>query len=112
MIIAYFIYLIFIIGFIYLIDRPKVIEKKVLEKATVIVCAHNEEKHLIDLLDSLLIQDTDLSNIQFIFVDDRSVDNTPDLFSHYESKFPDCTIITISELPDGNLVRKTHSSMR
>jgi cellulose synthase/poly-beta-1,6-N-acetylglucosamine synthase-like glycosyltransferase len=106
MIIAYCVYLIFILLFLFLIDRPKINAKKILEKATVIVCAHNEEKHLIDLLDSLFIQDTDLTNIQFLFVDDRSEDKTPELFAHYESKFPNCKIITITDIPEGKFGKK------
>ena len=106
MIFAYILYLCFVLVCIYFLNKPALIARKKIESATVIVCAHNEENHLIHLLDSLLIQDVDMEQIEFIFVNDRSEDDTAKLFEHYQSKFPDCKIITISELPEGKFGKK------
>ena len=106
MILFFSIYVFIIVVCIVAIQYPKPHPKKKVEKASVIVCAHNEEKHLIHLLDSLLIQDTNLNDIQFIFVNDRSTDRTQELFDHYAKRFPDCEVITIKELPEGKFGKK------
>ncbi len=63
---------------------------------SVIVCLHNEEKNINNLLEALLSQK--YNQFEIILVDDRSTDKTPFLLSQHTNQ-PNIQIITISVTP-------------
>ncbi len=63
---------------------------------SVIVCLHNEENNINNLLEALLSQN--YFKFEIILVDDRSSDKTPLLLSKY-SHHPNIQIVTINESP-------------
>ncbi len=68
---------------------------------SVVVCAHNEEKNLPDCLKRLARQQYPNSKIEFIIVNDRSTDRTPQIISQYVKRDPRFKTINIHDrLPD------------
>ena len=65
-------------------------------KISVIVPVHNTEKFLGKCLNSLVSQTTD--DIEFILIDDASTDNSLEILSSYQSKYPDkIKVISLSK---------------
>jgi cellulose synthase/poly-beta-1,6-N-acetylglucosamine synthase-like glycosyltransferase len=65
-----------------------------------IVCFHNEAQHIDQLLSSLSAQKY-AGAVEFILVDDRSTDRTPELLQAWAEKDPRIRIITISNTSTG-----------
>lgn len=80
--------------------------RKQKESCSIIIPFRNEEKNLSKLLESLLIQDYDLNNCQFIFVNDRSSDTSESILKAYLNKFQDAELIVIRALPAGKFGKK------
>ncbi|MDP8201069.1 MAG: glycosyltransferase [Candidatus Tenebribacter burtonii] len=57
-----------------------------INKISVIIAARNEEKHIYNLLNSLISQNFPKENYEIIIVDDRSEDNTSNIVNKYKSK--------------------------
>ena len=49
---------------------------------------YNEEKYIKNCIESLLLQDYPLSNMEWIFVDGMSTDNTKAILQSYKEKYP------------------------
>jgi cellulose synthase/poly-beta-1,6-N-acetylglucosamine synthase-like glycosyltransferase len=67
---------------------------------SVIVPVHNESRRMGRLLKSLALQD--YPNREYIFVDDRSDDEGPEMLAAFARYRGDCRIITLSENPGPN----------
>ncbi|MHB2155382.1 glycosyltransferase [Calditrichota bacterium GD2] len=68
---------------------------------SVIVCAHNEEKNLPDCLKRLARQNYPGEKIEFIIVNDRSTDRTPQIIHQYASKDTRFKAVAINDrIPD------------
>ncbi len=65
---------------------------------TVVVCAHDEEKNLGELLP--LLFDQDHPSFEVIIVDDRSNDGTHDLLLEASATYKKLRYITVEHLPD------------
>lgn len=66
-----------------------------INKISVIIAARNEEKHLPNLLDSLISQNYSKENYEIIVVDDRSEDNTAAVVKLYQTKNSNLTLLQI-----------------
>ncbi len=62
---------------------------------SIIVAARNEEKHLPNLLDSLISQNYQKENYEIVVVDDRSEDNTAAIVKKYQSKNCNITLLQV-----------------
>ncbi|MDR3114308.1 MAG: glycosyltransferase [Treponema sp.] len=73
-----------------------------LPRVSVIIPVHNEQRCLPDLLQSLAVQA--YPEAEFIFVDDRSSDASPEILWGFAGRFPEGTvqIITLQENPGPN----------
>lgn len=60
---------------------------------SVIIPCHNSKKYIRRCLDSILAQDITGVKLEIICVDDCSSDNTLDILSEYEQRFPDLFIL-------------------
>lgn len=49
---------------------------------------YNEEKYIKNCIESLLLQDYPVSNMEWIFVDGQSTDNTKAILESYKEKYP------------------------
>jgi cellulose synthase/poly-beta-1,6-N-acetylglucosamine synthase-like glycosyltransferase len=78
---------------------------------TVLIAARDEEDNLPRTLNALLAQDWPASRTQIVVVDDRSVDNTPEVLRDYAARFPGIDVVTVEVLPPG-LSPKKHALMR
>ena len=58
---------------------------------------YNEEKYIKKCVDSLLMQDYPMENVEWIFVDGGSKDRTVEILESYRQKYPD--LIKILENP-------------
>ena len=71
--------------------RPCIYKKESAIKISVVIACRNEETHIKKLLKSLRNQDYPSENIEFIFIDDHSEDNTLRLLideGKVEPKYP------------------------
>ena len=57
------------------------------DKVSIIACARNEEDNLPSLLEALLNQEYDLTDIEIIIVNDQSTDKTEDILKEYSNKY-------------------------
>lgn len=55
---------------------------------SVVMPIYNEEKYIVDCIESLLQQDYPIENMEWIFVDGGSKDRTCDLVKEYINKYP------------------------
>ncbi|MDR0877060.1 MAG: glycosyltransferase, partial [Treponema sp.] len=67
---------------------------------SVIIPIHNESRRMGGLLQSLAMQD--YSGAEYIFIDDRSTDESPGLLAGFARGRKDCRIITLTENPGPN----------
>lgn len=65
---------------------------------SVIICAHNEERHLPEQLDALLDQEF-TGEWEVIVVDNRSTDDTASVAAAYGSRDPRCRTVSAMERP-------------
>lgn len=77
--------------------RPKQIQPPV-TPVSVIVCAHDEEPNLRELVPRLLAQDH--ADFEIIIVDDRSNDNTYDFLLELTRQEPRVKMVRVTNLPD------------
>ena len=66
-------------------DKPLAPSSSKLPLVSIIMPCYNGAMHLNSTLDSMLAQT--YPNVEFIFVDDASTDNTNEIFSEYQQKF-------------------------
>ncbi|GHV60776.1 hypothetical protein AGMMS49587_03250 [Spirochaetia bacterium] len=69
-------------------------------RVSVLVPIHNEERRMEGLLQSLAAQDYEWA--EYIFIDDRSTDESPALLSRFAAGRRDVKIITLGENPASN----------
>ncbi len=65
---------------------------------SVVMPVYNEEKYIDKCVQSLLLQDYPVENMEWIFVDGMSKDRTVEILTGYSEKYPD--LIRIYENPD------------
>ena len=73
---------------------------------TVIVCARNEQKNLPGLFNCLEKQKTEMIDVEFIIVNDRSEDNTGDLIMRQTTRDNRFKGIDINDRLDGYAPKK------
>jgi len=56
--------------------------------ASVVMPVYNEEKYIVKCVDSLLLQDYPMENMEWIFVDGCSTDRTVELLEQYKVRYP------------------------
>lgn len=66
---------------------------KILPDISIIIPCYNAAEYLPACIDSLKNQTIGLANLEFIFVDDASSDNTFTILSNFEADFPNQTIL-------------------
>lgn len=66
-------------------------------KVSVVMPLYNEERYISNCIDSLLQQDYPKENMEWIFVDGCSTDNTVKILEDYKKKFPDLIHIYSNE---------------
>lgn len=67
------------------------------KKISIVVAAKDEEKNIINLLDSFLNLDYPKDKFEIIIIDDNSVDNTIAILESYSEKIPNLKIISAGE---------------
>ena len=65
------------------------IDDKVGKTVSVVMPVFNESKYINKCIESLLLQDYDKNDMEWIFVDGNSTDNTVDLINNYKKEYPD-----------------------
>ncbi|MEA1987242.1 MAG: glycosyltransferase, partial [Candidatus Marinimicrobia bacterium] len=90
-------YVISLIYFSILTDRYNSKTSDNLFSISVIISLHNEEKNVQHLMQSLLAQKYPKDQIEFIFVNDRSVDKTGNLLDSYSKEDSQITVIHITK---------------
>lgn len=73
---------------------------------TVIVAARNEEKNIIQLLDSLKSQTYPVEMFSVVVVNDRSTDSTKDIVDQYAQTMSNLECISIESVPSGIAPKK------
>jgi len=73
-------------------------ERKSIEGISIVVCAHNEEENLRQLIPLLLQQDH--PNFEIIIVDDKSSDGSYDFLTEEKLKHPRLRLVVIDATPD------------
>lgn len=58
-------------------------------KISIIIPCYNVEKYIIECLDSVINQSIGIDALEIIAIDDHSFDNTCNIISSYEKKYPD-----------------------
>lgn len=58
-------------------------------KVSVVMPIHNESKYIAKCIDSLLLQDYPSDDMEWIFVDGCSTDNTKEIVAEYAAKYPE-----------------------
>jgi cellulose synthase/poly-beta-1,6-N-acetylglucosamine synthase-like glycosyltransferase len=81
---------------------PHGLAEEELPRVSVIIPVHNEQEELPYLLQSLAVQE--YPQAEFIFIDDRSSDASPELLGDFAGIFPDgrVRVITLRENPGPN----------
>ena len=82
----YFLFIVFIISGLFkhiIIDSSK---KTELPKVSVVIAARNEQENLPNLITDLINQDYPTDKIEYIIVDDRSTDKTPEILKKITKK--------------------------
>lgn len=67
---------------------------------SIVTAVYNTEKYLEEMIESVILQDIGMENIQLILVDDGSTDNSVNLCKKYAKKYPD-NICLIKSLHKG-----------
>ncbi|GHV90228.1 glycosyl transferase [Spirochaetia bacterium] len=75
-------------------------EPGALPLVSVLVPIHNEARRMGGLLQSLALQD--YAGAEYIFIDDRSADESPAMLAHFAEGRRDVKIITLEENPGSN----------
>ena len=65
---------------------------------SVVMPVYNEEKYIVNCIDSLLQQDYSQNLMEWIFIDGMSSDNTKQLIQQYIEKYP--TLIKVYDNPN------------
>lgn len=65
---------------------------------SIVMPVYNEEKYIVNCIDSLLKQDYSQNLMEWIFVDGMSSDNTKQLIQQYIEKYP--TLIKVYDNPN------------
>jgi glycosyltransferase involved in cell wall biosynthesis len=78
--------------------KRKIKNENEMEGISIVVCAHNEEENLRELLPLLLNQDH--PNFEVIIVDDKSSDGSYDFLTEEKLKHPRLRLVVIDSTPD------------
>lgn len=70
-------------------------------KVTVVIANFNNEPYLARMMDSLVNQSLGIENIQIIFCDDKSTDNSLEVVFPYTKKYPNIEIIELEKNTGG-----------
>ena len=79
---------------------------KLSENVSIVIALRNEEKNLEQLIQALLNQNYNQEKIEFIFVNDRSTDNSLSILENNKVQFKHIKIITINKLEKGVFGKK------
>ena len=71
---------------------------------SVIIPCHNSEKHLKECIESLLLQSYGPENMELIFLNDCSTDQTLSILKAYELKYPESILILDLQQHSGGMV--------
>ena len=102
----YSLFLLFIFIGIFRIKNCK--DSSFFNDISVIVAAHNEEKDIANLLDSLSFQEYPKDKYEVIIINDRSRDNTEGIIKKYSEKYNNIKYLKIDK-GDKNLVGKKNA---
>ena len=94
----YFIILIWLSNSIYYYKGPN---KELPLNVSIIIAAHNEEKNLPILLNSLINQNYDDNKYEIIVVNDRSTDSSSLILQSYQLKNKNIKIVNVDKTPIG-----------
>ncbi|HEY0655902.1 MAG TPA: glycosyltransferase [Chryseosolibacter sp.] len=89
--------IIFFVTFLSVLNRKRESKMKASFPVSVIVCAHDEEQNLRELLPQLLAQDYD--TFEIVIVNDRSNDGTYDFLLEQTKLDPRVKMVTVESLP-------------
>ncbi|MFZ6663320.1 glycosyltransferase [Peijinzhouia sedimentorum] len=78
--------------------KRKTVDESQIEGVSIVVCAHNEEENLRELLPLLLEQDH--PNYEIIIVDDKSSDGSYDFLTEEKLRHPKLKLVVIDSTPD------------
>ena len=78
--------------------KRKTADESQIEGVSIVVCAHNEEENLRELLPLLLEQDH--PNYEIIIVDDKSSDGSYDFLTEEKLRHPKLKLVVIDSTPD------------
>ena len=70
-------------------------------KLTVIIPVFNAEKYLSNTFDSLLTQSIGFENLEVIFVDDCSTDNSRDIITNFSKQYPNVKVVFLNKNSGG-----------
>src|SRR5690554_515016 len=92
--------IVFTVYFLLAYYKVKKISKSVVASSnplsfSIIICGHNEAKHISHQLLSILNQKMTHPESEVIFVNDRSTDKSNEILQHYQSQFPRLKVIYI-----------------
>lgn len=62
-------------------------------KLSIITCTYNSEKYLQECIDSVIVQNLDISIYEHVFVDAYSTDNTKKIIEKYKGKYSNVKLI-------------------
>ena len=68
-----------------------------LPKVSVVIAARNEEVHISNLIDDLIVQEYPLDKLEVIIVNDRSTDKTLDILNEANDNYAFIKVISIEE---------------
>lgn len=79
--------------------QSKIIHKS--PKVSVIIANYNNAPYLDKMMTSLVTQTLGIENIQVLFIDDRSTDNSLDIIKPYLNKFPNIELFLLDKNTGG-----------
>lgn len=94
-------YTLIVTGIVYALSRVHSGAKNGAPFVSVVAAARNEEKRIVQCLESLKNQDYPPDRYEVIFADDRSTDDTPRLLRMSGETWKNLRIISIDHVPDG-----------
>jgi glycosyltransferase involved in cell wall biosynthesis len=89
--------IVFFVTFLFVLNRKRELKMKASFPVSIIVCAHDEEANLRELVPQLLAQDYD--TFEVVIVNDRSNDGTYDFLLEQTKNDPRVKMVNVDRLP-------------
>ena len=99
-------YFILLVYFTNKVSGYNPMRKKDLSFLSIVVCLHNEEENVKNLMKSLLEQEYPKDKLEYIFVNDRSTDKTGELLDKYSRENKKIKVIHINDIQNGFAPKK------